>query len=181
MSITIRTATQDDIADLAAIHVAGWQGAYGGLIDQDYIDSQNIEKRMADWQEWLKDETVHRLIVTLEDKAVGFIAYGSLRTAPPGTSKIRPLYSSEIYGLYLLPEVWRQGIGSAILKQAVQNLKEQKHTSMCLWVLSDNKRACDFYQKMGGTRVGKKMVEFGPSKKKEACYGWRDIDEVLNK
>ena len=175
----IRIATSEDISDLATIHVAGWQGAYGGLIDQAYIDSQDIDKRKTDWSEWIKEEDVDRLLAIVDGKAVGFVAYGPLRTAPPGTSKIRPLYSSEIYGLYLLPDYWRQGIGTQLIQQAVQNLKAKKHTSMCLWVLDKNKRACGFYEKVGAQRVGKKMVEFGPSKMKEICYGWRDIDEVL--
>lgn len=181
MTVKIRTTTIDDITDLAAIHVAGWEGAYGGLIDQDYIASQTIEKRTADWMEWLKDDAVDRLIAVDDDsgRAVGFVAYGPLRTAPAGMSKIRPLYSSEIYALYLLPDVWRQGVGSALIAQVAAHLKEKKHNSMCLWVLDKNKRACDFYQAKGGQRVGKKMVEFGPSKMKEVCYAWRDLSGII--
>ena len=181
MTVEIRPVTTDDIADLAAIHVAGWGGAYGGLIDQDYIDSQNIEKRTADWAEWLSDDTIDRLIAIdgVTGRAIGWVAYGPLRTPPAGMSKIRPLYSSEIYGLYLLPDVWRRGVGSALMAQAAAHLKEKKHNSMCLWVLDKNKRACDFYQAKGGQRVGKKMVEFGPSKMKEVCYAWRDLSGIL--
>jgi hypothetical protein len=181
MDIFIRPATKEDIPDIARIHVEGWQGAYQGLIDQDYIDSQNLEKRTADWTEWLQDETVTRLLAIQDDKFVGFIAFGPLRTAPPGTSKIRPAYSSEIYGLYLMPEYFRQGVGTALIKQAVEDLKYQKYQSTCLWVLKDNKRACAFYEKMGGQRIGKKIVEFGPTKAKEVCYGWRNISEILEK
>jgi len=181
MSFTIKTATESDIPDIAKIHVAGWQGAYSGIIDQTYIESQNIEKRTPDWQEWMKEEGVVRLIAYQDSQPVGFAAYGALRTPPAGMSKIRPLYSSEIYGLYLVPEVFRQGIGTALMKQAVENLKTQKHQSMCLWVLDKNKRACAFYEKMGGQRVGKKMVEFGPTKAKEVCYAWRNIQEILEK
>lgn len=181
MSLTIREATKDDIPDIARIHVEGWQGAYQGLIDQEYINSQNLEKRTADWEEWFQDETVTRLLAIQQNQPVGFIAFGPLRTAPPGTSKIRPTYSSEIYGLYLLPDMYRQGIGTSLIKSAVEKLQQQKHQSTCLWVLKDNKRACAFYEAMGGQRIGKKIVEFGPTKAKEVCYGWRDISEILNK
>jgi GNAT superfamily N-acetyltransferase len=175
MSLTIRKATLEDVKSLATIHVVGWQGAYGGIMDQAYIDSQTIEKRTADWSQWIRDNTVERWLAFEDEKPVGLIAYGPLRTAPPGTSSIRPLYTAEIYALYILPKAWRKGVGSALLNASVQNLLEQKHTSMCLWVLDKNKRACAFYEKMGGQRVGKKMVEFGPSTLKEVCYGWRDI------
>jgi len=179
MSVEIREATEADIPDIAAIHVAGWHGAYGGIVDQGYIDSKTVESRIQDWQEWLNEDSSKHLIAFYHDQPVGFVGYGALRTAPPGTSKIRPLYSSEIYGLYLVPDVFRKGIGTSLMQEAVKNLKEQKHQSMCLWVLDKNKRACSFYEFMGGQRVGKKMIEFGPTKAKEVCYGWRDIDGVL--
>lgn len=179
MFLTIKTATAEDISDLAKIHIEGWQGAYSGILDQNYIDSQNIEKRTKDWQEWMKEEGVTRLLAYKDNVPVGFIAFGALRTPPAGMSKIRPLYSSEIYGLYLIPEVFRQGIGTTIFKKAVKNLQIQKHQSMCLWVLDKNKRACTFYEKMGGQRVGKKMVEFGPTKAKEVCYAWRDFSAFI--
>lgn len=181
MSIIIKKAEKEDIPDIARIHVEGWQGAYKGIIDQQYIDSQNLDKRINDWTEWFGDKTVTRLIAFKNNLPVGFVAFGPLRTAPPGTSKIRPLYSSEIYGLYLLPEVFREGIGKSLIKKAAENLKDQKHQSTCLWVLKDNKRACAFYDAMGGQRIGKKMVEFGPTKAKEVCYGWRDINVILEK
>ena len=51
---------------------------------------------------------------------------------------------------------------------------------MCLWVLDKNKRGCSFYEAIGGKRVGKKMVEIGPNKLKEVCYGWRDINKIID-
>ncbi len=181
MTIIIKKAEKSDAPILADIHVKGWQGAYKGIISQDYIDTQTVEKRTTDWSEWLNDTTSDRFIAYLDNQPVGFVAIGPLRTPPAGTSKIRPLYSSEIYGLYLLPEVYRQGVGTQLIKRAIQSFKEQKHNSMCLWVLKDNKRACAFYEAMGGQRVGKKIVEFGPTKEKEVCYGWRDINVILEK
>ncbi|HPD82782.1 MAG: GNAT family N-acetyltransferase [Alphaproteobacteria bacterium] len=181
MTFIIHKATEKDVPALASIHVAGWQGAYGGVIDQGYIDAQTVDSRTEEWREWLLDETTSHLLAFKEGKPVGFISYGALRTPPPGTSKIRPLYSSEIYGVYLLPENFRQGIGTSLLKEAVSDLIIQKHQSLCLWVLEKNMRGRGFYEKMGGQRVGKKMVEFGPTKAKELCYGWRNISEILEK
>lgn len=180
MTITIKKAEMKDAPIIADIHVKGWHGAYKGLISQDYLDTQTVEKRMSDWSEWLKDKNSDRFVAYLGNDPVGFVAIGPLRTAPPGTSKIRPIYSSEIYGLYLLPEAYRQGIGTELIKKAVESFKLKKHHSMCLWVLKDNKRACAFYEAMGGQRIGKKDVEFGPTKAKEVCYGWRDISVITN-
>ena len=181
MTLEIREATQSDIPDIAKIHVAGWQGAYGGIVDQGYLDNFTVEVRTEKWKEHFDNGESQALIAYMDDKAVGFVDYGSLKTPPAGMSKIRPLYSSEIYALYLQPEYYRQGVGTTLMQQAVARLKEQKHQSVCLWVLDKNKRGCSFYEKIGGKRVGKKMVEFGPTKAKEVCYAWRDINDILNK
>lgn len=179
MSLEIRTATEADIPDIAEIHVAGWQGAYGGIVDQDYLDSFTVPMRIEKWKEHFDNGESQAMIAYLDGIAVGFVDCGPLRTAPAGTSKIRPLYSSEIYALYLKPDYFRQGIGAALMNEAVQALKAQKHQSMCLWVLDKNKRGCSFYEKMGGQRVGKMMIEIGSTKAKEVCYAWRDIDGVV--
>jgi GNAT superfamily N-acetyltransferase len=174
----IREATQEDIPSIAHIHIEGWKAAYGGLVNQDYLDSLSADQRTADWTNWLGSGETTVLVEEQDGKAVGFIAFGRTKTPPPGSSIIRPLYSAEIYALYLLPDVWRQGVGKALLKEASRRLKEQKHTSLCLWVLDGNARAKSFYEAIGGQRAGKKMVEIGPSKLKEICYGWRETDEL---
>jgi ribosomal protein S18 acetylase RimI-like enzyme len=170
----IRKATQDDIPAIAALHIEGWKAAYGGLVDQGYLDSLSVEQRIKDWQGWMAAGESETLIAEIGGKPSGFITTGRTKTPPPGSSPIRPLYSAEVYALYLDPSAFRQGVGTALLKQAAADLKDQKHSSLCLWVLDGNARAKAFYEKMGGQKVGSKMVEIGPSKLKEACYGWRD-------
>jgi len=179
MSIaTIRKATQEDIPAIAALHIEGWKGAYGGLVDQAYLDSLSVEQRTKDWQGWMASGESDSLIAELDGRAAGFITTGRTKTPPPGSSPIRPLYSAEIYALYLHPDFWRRGIGTQLLKQAARDLKDQKHSSLCLWVMDGNARGKAFYEKMGGQKVGSKIVEVGPNKLKEACYGWRDTSAL---
>lgn len=176
----IRFATPADIPAIARIHVEGWQAAYGGLVDQAYLDSLSVEQRQENWQEWMGSGETSVLLAEIGGLPAGFAAYGRTKTAPPGDSKIRPLYPAEIYALYLLPDFWRQGIGTALIRQAAKNLKEMKMNGMCLWVLDGNHRAKSFYEKTYGQRVGKKMIAIGPSDLKEVCYGWRDLKLLIN-
>lgn len=170
----IRPATPADIPAIANLHIEGWKAAYGGLVDQAYLDGLSVEQRTQDWKGWMADGESHSLIAEMEGAPAGFITAGRTKTPPPGSSPIRPLYSAEIYALYLHPDMWRKGIGSALLRQAATDLKAKKHSSLCLWVMDGNARGKAFYEKMGGQKVGSKIVEIGPSKLKEACYGWRD-------
>ena len=174
----IRKATQDDIPTIAALHVEGWKGAYGGIVDQAYLDSLTVEKRIQDWQGWLAAEESEVFVAEEEGRAVGFVVIGRTKTPPPGSSPIRPSHSGEIYALYLDPDFWRRGIGTALIKRAARELKERKHSTVCLWVLDANARAKAFYEKMGGQKIGNKMIEIGPSKLKEVCYGWKDTSQL---
>lgn len=170
----IRPATPADIPVIAALHVEGWKGAYGGIVDQAYLDSLSVEKRIADWTSWMAAGESEVFLAEQKGKAAGFVVTGRTKTPPPGSSPIRPSHSGEIYALYLHPDFWRQGIGTALIKHGARTLKEQKHGAICLWVLDANGRARAFYEKMGGQKIGNKMIEIGPSKLKEVCYGWRD-------
>lgn len=175
----IHLATIEDIPSIARLHIEGWQGAYGGLIDQAHLDSLRVDDRIRDWQGWMESGETTVLIAERDGQAAGWIAYGRTKSAPPGSSNIRPTHSAEIYGLYLHPSVWRQGIGSQLLRQAAENLRAAKHKSLCLWVLDGNKRAKSFYEKMGGQKIGNHMITIGPNTLKEVCYGWRDTSVLV--
>ena len=177
-SVSIRPATKDDIADLARVHLASKLYAEKGIIDANFLAEKTQAEYEEKWIGFLAAEDSQQDILFEGDQAVGFISYGQLRTAPAGTSKIRPLYSAEIFAIYIHPDFMGQGHGKALLQYAVGKLKEQKHQSLCLWALDKNKPACGFYEKMGAQRVGKQFVEMGPSKVKEVCYAWRDISVI---
>lgn len=176
MPFAIRPATQDDIPAIATLHVEGWKAAYGGAVDQAYLDSLSVEQRIADWTVWMASGESH-VFVGMDEGTMtprGFVVVGRTKTPPPGSSPIRPSHSGEVYALYLHPDIWRRGLGTALLKHAARELKLRKHSAICLWVLDANARAKAFYEKMGGQKIGNKMIEIGPSKLKEVCYGWRD-------
>lgn len=178
MTITIRLATKDDIPAIAALHVDGWKGAYGGIVDQAYLDSLTIEQRARDWTGWMEAGESESFIAEEGGVTTGFVTIGRTKTPPPGSSPIRPSHSGEIYALYLHPDHWRKGVGTALIKYAARALKDRKHSTLCLWVLDKNDRAKAFYEKMGGQKLGGKTVEIGPSSLKEICYGWRDTSEL---
>jgi len=175
-NFTIRDATTSDIPALAQIQLIGWQQSYQGLIDQDWLDAQNETDYAEKWQSWLGSEGWQTLLGFDQDgKPAGFIGFGKLKTPPPGSSPIRPLYSAEVYALYVLPHMWRQGLGSALLAAAAERLSALKHHSLCLWTLEKNRRGIAFYTARGGQRCGKKDIEIGPTKTREICFGWRDL------
>ena len=178
MNFTLRDATEDDAASLAQMHIAGWRAAYDGLVDQAVLDTLDATERARDWTGWMADGLTP-LIASLDGRDAGFISFGKLKTPPPGLSPIRPLYSAEVYALYLLPDFWRQGLGRQLLSAAAIRLKDQRHKSLCLWVMEKNRRANDFYKALGGQRCGKKQADVGCKMLTEVCYGWRDSSNLI--
>lgn len=171
----LRPATPDDAAALARIHVAGWQASYGGLVDQAFLDGLDVGERTKNWQDWLSSGDTSAIIAHDDQgNPAGFISFGRLRTPPPGMSPIRPLYTAEIYALYILPDYWRQKLGRRLVDQAVRSLKDRKHKSLCLWVVEKNARAVAFYKALGGQKCGSKTVEIGGRHLSEIAFGWRD-------
>lgn len=63
--------------------------------------------------------------------------------------------------LYVDPGHWREGIGGALLRAALVELKENAWSEVVLWVLPENRRALDFYAHFGF------RVEEGVEKREE--------------
>jgi ribosomal protein S18 acetylase RimI-like enzyme len=179
MTLLIRTADATDAADLARIHVAGWRAAYEGIAPPEFLAGLSEEKRAEDWRRWLEDKDMKVLLAFEDGNPCGFTSFGKLRTPIPGMSPIRPLYSGEVYAIYLLPDYWRRGIGTRLLREAAVELRAMKHKSMCLWVMEKNERGIAFYRKHGGERCGKKDVEIGGVTGRDVAFGWRDTARIL--
>lgn len=78
------------------------------------------------------------LLASQDGCVVGFINFG--KCPDEGTSQDQ----GEIWALYVEPSVWGQGVGRALLEQAVQQLRSSGYGSTSLWVLSQNKRGIIF-------------------------------------
>ncbi len=177
----IRTAGPADITALSRIHLDGWRAAYGMVADGDWLAGLTEDYFTGKWEGWLAGSGMNVLLAEEGGAAAAFCAFGSLQTAPPGLSPVRPAYTAEIYALYVLSGCRGSGMGARLLGAAAARLAEMKHRSLCLWVADRNKRACAFYEREGGQRIGRHEIGIGPSTVREACYGWRSTAGLLSK
>ena len=76
MSITIKKMESDDeIKGKAYVQWKAWQEAYPGIIDQNYLDGQTLEKCESIAYRWPDN-----IIVAKDgDRVVGFVGYGISR------------------------------------------------------------------------------------------------------
>lgn len=152
--LEIRDAQVADAHGVALVHVASWQAAYVGLIDQDVLDRQSVDARTTMWSTWIQRSLVgettdaygpvpHRLVVAeLEGRIVGWVSFGGGRDAD-----LRD--QGEIAGLYAHPEAWSQGVGRTLIRHAEDALRAGGWRRAYLWVLNGNDRAIAFYRAHG--------------------------------
>ncbi len=142
-NIKIKNAGENDAYTLAYIHVNSWKAAYKYILRDEILDNLNIEKRKLYFDKVLKDKSETNVLAYKDNVAAGFMTFGKCRDNDKDSSY------GEIWGSYLLPEFWRQGIGSELINWGVNTLYEQGHKKVCLWVLEENLRARNFYEKQG--------------------------------
>jgi ribosomal protein S18 acetylase RimI-like enzyme len=63
-------------------------------------------------------------------------------------------------GIAVLPDYRGVGVGSALLKSALQLASEKRFSKISLSVFHTNSRAIDLYAKFGFTKVGRKKKQF---------------------
>ena len=166
---TIRKAIIQDSREIAEIQVDSYRTAYAAFFPQAYLEHFTYEEQEQDWVDLLTSETDDILLVaTSTDKQV--IGYVLARARPD----IFPGYDSEVIALHVRKSFQRQGIGSALLKEAVEKLKEQGCKSVMLWTLKGNP-VRKWYESLQGNIIGEKSYQVDDWTIDEVAYGWEKI------
>ena len=151
MSVTIRLAVPADALDMAEIHMRSWEAAYKDIIPASYIKEKNAG-RPALWQRVITDENTTEYVIQADGKTVGLMGVGPSRDEDTGDD----VY--ELTGLYLLPEYFRQGIGTQAMEFAFDRARGLGKKVMTVWLIADNLNAKNFYKKFGFAEDGKSRI-----------------------
>jgi ribosomal protein S18 acetylase RimI-like enzyme len=168
--MNIRTANLEDAFEIARIHVRSWQAAYADILAAEFLSRLSIADRTQRWRDILQKNASQTLVAHRNDDVVGFVSFGHWRTE--GAEKSQ----GEIWALYAAPEVWGQGVGKALLMQALSGLRALGRNDVLLWVLSKNHRGINFYRAFGFISVpgSEKVLDMGGLEVEEVCYRLRN-------
>ncbi len=139
MSIIIKPMeTEAEIRGKAYVHWKSWQESYAGIVDAGYLERLTLER--CEELAFRYPDSI--LIAKDGDRVVGFAAAGRYR----GTDG-SDLDEGEVYAIYVLSEYQKQKLGYALMRHCLNRLHDCG--AIYVWVLKDNHKAIDFYEKIG--------------------------------
>ena len=155
--MNIRRATAEDAPALAKVHVDSWQVAYRGIVPYSHLERFTYQRREDAFRQAIAANLEETYLIEDNDQAIGILTIGASRDDDLDVN-----LTGEIWGIYITPSSWRQGIGTILVQEAERMLKSRGYQDVVLWVLEDNMDARRFYEKMGFSLDGMyKMVELG--------------------
>ena len=161
----LRRATGADASAVAAMHVRAWQTAYRGIVPDAFLDGLDVAARASRYDFDGPGPGAPVTWITVDgDDVVGMVSVG------PGRDEDLPGLG-EVLALYVAPDRWRSGAGSALMDKADRLLIDAGFTEAALWVLEDNARGRRFYEAAGWNTDGRtKTVEIGGRELVEVRY-----------
>jgi ribosomal protein S18 acetylase RimI-like enzyme len=145
--LTVRRAAVADAPEIAAIHIRSWQAAYHGVLPNALLDALSVTEREEHWQAVLNGASGRWLTLVAKGPGGALAGLCSAEIASPdeGAGAAR----AEIGALYVDPDHWRRGAGTALLTAALDDLRERGCHEAVLWVLPENHAALAFYGRLG--------------------------------
>lgn len=160
----IRHATQSDLQDIAAINIESWKDAYADKMPADFMTGQ-IDRVLA--QHWNEIEIQNKdvVLVAETDSLIGFAVVWC-----------RPI--PFIDNLHVRPSHRSKKVGSALMKTVAKELIKKKHKTAYLWVFESNKKAVQFYERLGGTQKGQALKNIFGHKVLCRKIEWNDLSKI---
>ena len=141
-SVEVQLAIYEDARDFAGIFARSWEAAYRGLLPDAYINERNAARR-EQFERTLSDE--NRDVYALR---IGGANVGAMKLAPPADGDTDPA-DREIYYLYVHPDSFGRGAGTAVIRYAAEKARAEGAERISVWALKGNERALRFYRNRG--------------------------------
>lgn len=168
----VREPTVDDGADLASVHAEAWRSAYRGILPDDIVNGFPVEPpddRVAGWRDRVEAEPNRMLVATVDDDVVGYANVRLEETKPfVGDDE------AELKELYVDPDSWGEGAGTALLEVAIDALPGWVDV-VRLQTFRENDLAAGFYLARGFEQTGEAAFEVGGSEYATDVYS-RSLD-----
>ncbi|MCL2842215.1 MAG: GNAT family N-acetyltransferase [Oscillospiraceae bacterium] len=151
---TIRPAGREEIQAIAAFLHDAWRRTYCGIVADSYLDSMSIDDRYQALLQRFDAGTSRFLVMHDGDILIGAAVFGTSFTKDYEQD-------GEITAIYLREDCIGKGHGHRLFVRIERELAQMGYTHFVLDVLTENVRACGFYQKQGYETVACHTIGLG--------------------
>jgi ribosomal protein S18 acetylase RimI-like enzyme len=173
-SVEIRPATPEDALPLAIVHIDSWRSAYRGFVPASILDGLDYQRRAVRFRESLASHAEETYVAEEDGEILGFLTVGPCRD-----EDLDGEVTGEIWGVYLAPQHWRKGIGTALCHYGEQLLRSRGYRQAVLWVFADNAQARRFYEAVGFAADGASKV-LHPGAPREAVRYRKGLENTVS-
>jgi len=168
----LRRARADDAPAVALIAAATFLETFAGILDgADIVSHVGAKSSAAMFASWAEAPDS---VVTLAEHETGAAPIGySLLTSPDFPIHTGPA-DIELRRIYALSRFHGQGLGPALMEQAVADARARGGKRLLLGVLARNQRARRFYERQGFALAGERRFLVGSSWFDDVIYA-RDL------
>lgn len=149
MDLTVRRATEDDLSGVQRVVANSWRQGYDGLIDEktlsELTDSPTEFYPKERFLEKLYDDELLYLVALTDGDVAGILNFC---WGEDNTHEFVEQDGCQIRSLYLDPQFWRCGFGTALVETGLREAPSMGD-KLFVEVLSANERGCAFYESVG--------------------------------
>ena len=166
----IRPALYSDAHSMACIYVQTWQDTYLSVIPFGYLSSMSIPRHEKAFLNELNGRRIFSFVAEDEDRVIGFTTGGYERNGSA-------VYADEIYTLYVLKNLQRQGVGTRLVAALAMQFELSGMHTMLVRVLKLNPYR-RFYKKINGLYIQIERQPFAGEIMDVETYGWLDMSLI---
>ena len=153
-----RPETDEEIRGLIRAHGLSWREAYDDILPDAVLDEMTVDPIAEDVERWANGfgGDAAAVFVAVVDRTVeGFV---DVRWGEENTKSFVGLDEADVKAIYVHPDCWGEGTGTALLERALDALPDRVET-VRLEALTDNDVGAQFYEARGFDRVDTDKTE----------------------
>lgn len=146
-------AGRRDVSGLIRAHGLAWREAYAGLLPEEILQQQTVNPTEEDVQqryEWLRENRDGILVAVDDEETVR--GFADFRWGEAETKDFVGDSEAGLKAIYVEPDSWGRGFGSALLEQGIECLPDNVDV-IRLEMLSGNEVGHRFYKARGFERT----------------------------
>ncbi|QCW02944.1 GNAT family N-acetyltransferase [Natrinema pallidum] len=156
-----RVDSRVEVRGVIRAHGLSWREAYAGLLPEHVLQAQTVDPTDEEVDRWVERLWDNRdgvvIAVDTDDVVRGFADF---RWGASVTKPFVETNDAELKAIYVDPDYWGRGTGTALLEQGLETLPDQI-TRLRLEVLSDNEVGKRFYEARGFEKTDTSSYELG--------------------